>query len=158
MLLNNFLVFLQESRLAHAVDGSRYLIMLIQLSHILAFTLLIALVLAFTLRTQGWALGSVPLAALARSLQVPYRIALSVALLAGFLLFVPRAVAYGNNSAFLAKLLLLVLAAVSRHFLTRKVLQREVQLEVSTGLKYAAATSLLLWFATAIAGRTVGFV
>lgn len=157
--MNDFslLALLQDNGFSQWLESSRYLTMAIQSVHLLALTLLLALAAGFALRSQGWLLGALSLSNFTRALHRPYLLALGLALGAGLLLFLPRAVVYGANQAFVVKAVLLVLAVSAQLLLTRHVLRKDLQ-QASRPLQLAAAGTLLLWFGTGVAGRAVGFV
>ncbi|HWK53825.1 MAG TPA: hypothetical protein VNR18_05600, partial [Hyphomicrobiales bacterium] len=85
------------------------------------------------------------------------RLALTVALVAGVLLFLPRAPAYGAKTIFVWKLGLLALAIGAQTLLHTRLLRVRGQ-EPAAPLKGLAVLALALWFFTAAAGRAVGFV
>jgi hypothetical protein len=152
------LSLIQNSAVAQFFDAGRYLTMAVQIVHILSFTLLLAVVLALALRVQGWSLNAVPLEQLSRALQRPYRLALGVALTAGILLFLPRALAYGVKDVFILKLLLLALAIGAQSLLQWRTRALSESASAPPLLKGLALVSLLLWFGSAAAGRAIGFV
>ena len=158
MSLEQVLLSLQETALGRFLDEGRYLPMLVQALHILAFTLLLAVVLVLALRVQGWALSALPLNRLASSLQRTYRWALGVALVAGFLLFLPQADFYGLKPVFQWKLLILLVAVAVHALVQRGVSNLPADRAASAPLKSLALLSLLLWVTTAVAGRAIGFV
>lgn len=204
MQFDAFFAFVQSSPLATLLDGSRYISMAIQIVHILGFTFLLALALAFNLRVLRLALRELPLAELAATLQRPFLIALGVAVLAGILLFLPRAVAYAGNTPFVWKMGLLIAASLSQLVLlrtlsaspaveatvtsttprrlpgsaalaaglpaiawysaaagdgSRGVAPTRTRLsEAALPLRAAALLAVLLWLATGIAGRAIGFM
>jgi hypothetical protein len=153
----SLLALLQDNGFAQWLGSSRYLTMVIQSVHLLSLTLLLALAAGFALRSKGWLLGSLSLSGFTRALQRPYQLALVLALGAGLLLFLPRAVVYGANKAFVVKAVLLVLAVAAQLLLTRHVLRNDLQ-QASRPLQLASVATLLLWFGTGVAGRAIGFV
>ncbi len=157
-MLNSFLEFLQQSSLSGLIAGSRYGAMAIQTVHVLGFTLLLAVVVAFNLRAHNVALRSLSLRRMTASLRRYYAAALTAALLAGFLLGMPRAVAYWGNIAFVYKLALLLPVVVLQFLLQQRALALPEGAEASAPLRLSAALALVLWFAVGAAGRAIGFV
>lgn len=157
-MLNAFLEYLQQTSVSALIANSRYGAMVIQTFHVLGFTLLLAVVLAFNIRAQNVALGSLSLRNFARALGPYYYTALFVALGAGFLLGMPRAVAYWGNIAFVYKLALLVPAVALQLVLDLRARTSVAGAGASVPLRIVAALSLLLWFTVGIAGRAIGFV
>jgi hypothetical protein len=158
MFSQHWLSLIQNSAVAQFFDVGRYLTMGVQIVHILSFTLLLAVVLALTLRVQGWSLRALPLKRFFFALQRPYRVALGAALAAGVLLFLPRALAYGIKEVFTLKLVLLALAIGTQVLLQRGVRGLGENAAATPALKSLALLSLLLWFGSAAAGRAIGFV
>lgn len=153
-LFNN----LQQSALAQLLDGSRYIAITVQILHILGFVFLLAIVLALTLRIQRLALLGSPVASFVGSLQRAYQVSLRVSIAAGVLLFIPRAIAYGNNPAMFYKVVFLILAVLVQAFVHRSTRALAVEEEVGPVLRATSWFALLLWFAAGGAGRAIGFV
>jgi|GEM_PF-989956 hypothetical protein len=158
MVLEQVLWSLQDNGLSHFLDEGRALTMVVQTFHILGFTLLLAVVLALTLRVQGWALTALPVERLSALLSKPYRWSLGVALAAGVLLFLPRAVAYGVKEVFLWKLAILAVAIGAHALVQRQARVVPVGAAAGAPLRSLALVSLFLWFTSAAAGRAIGFV
>ncbi len=152
-----FLSLLQDSSLAALLDESRYISMGVQSLHVLGFTFLLALVVAFNLRVQRVALATVTVARFTRSTNKLYYAGLAAALVGGALLFLPRSIAYGDNWALQYKLGLLAIAMVLQYLLQRKALSLG-DAEASAPLRITAAVTLALWFVVGAAGRAIGFV
>ncbi len=149
---------LQHSTLATLIDGSRYILMVIQGFHLLALVLLLGLVFAFNVRVQGLLLTPVPLASLARSLSKPFAVVLTVAVVAGVLLALPRSVIYSHNSPFMWKMGFLLGGALLQTWLLRRSLLLPADARVPWVLRGGAALALVLWLSTGMAGRAIGFV
>lgn len=124
MQMSAFLNFLQSSWLATLLDGSRYIAMTVQIVHILGFTFLLALVLAFNLRVLRLALRTLAVGHMARALERPFLITLLVAVIAGSLLFLPRANTYAANAPFVWKMALLLGASAIQILLLRTATAR----------------------------------
>jgi hypothetical protein len=157
-MLTGFLQFLQHTSLSAFIANSRYGAMVFQTFHVLGFTLLLAIVVAYNIRTQNIALRSLSLKKFSAALGGYYYGALLVALAAGFLLGMPRAVTYWGNIAFVYKIALLAPAIVLQLILQNRASATAEGTEASAPLKVVAALSLLLWFLVGAAGRAIGFV
>lgn len=155
--MGGLLAGLQHSGLASLLDSSRYVSMGVQALHVLGFTFLLAVVLAFNLRIQKLALRGVTVAGFSRSINSLYYGSLAAALGGGILLFLPRSIAYGGNRALVFKLALLLVVIVLQYGLQRRAALLAGN-EASIPLRVAAALTLLLWFVVGAAGRAIGFV
>ncbi|HEY0963744.1 MAG TPA: hypothetical protein VGE69_15445 [Pseudomonadales bacterium] len=158
MSLETVAIALQDSRIAAFVDGSRYILMVVQAFHLLGLTFLLAVALAFNLRVLRVSLRGLPVPDLARALHWPFVATFAISVMAGVLLFLPRATTYARNDPFVWKLALLGGAAVAQFLLLRKAFVFARQQEASTSLRTLSALALLLWLATGVAGRAIGFV
>lgn len=158
MSLQNFATTLQDSSIAVAVDGSRYILMVVQAFHLLGLTFLLAVALAFNLRVLRLTLRSLPLADLARALRWPFIASFVISVAAGVLLFLPRAATYARNDPFVWKLLLLTAAAIAQALLLRRAFVLAQPREASVPLRALSAFTLVLWLSTGVAGRAIGFV
>jgi hypothetical protein len=158
MITDTFINWLQDSSIATAVDGSRYILMVVQAFHLLGLTFLLALALAFNLRVLGLSLRKLPLPDIARALRWPFVATFVVAVGAGILLFLPRATTYARNDPFVWKLVLLIAAAVAQVVLLRRAFVLAQPQEASVPLRALSALTLVLWMSTGVAGRAIGFV
>jgi len=123
--------------------------------HIMAIGALWTSVLLMDLRILG-AFADVGQAPFVRLLR---RVALSAfcgALLTGPLLFAVRASEYVTMPVFLAKMALIVLAALN--FISFQWLAGRREKSGGSFLKLLAATSIALWTGVLMAGRFIGFV
>jgi hypothetical protein len=155
---NNFFASLQASSLAVLLDGSRYIAMSIQIVHLLALTFLLGLVLAINIRVLRLSLRALPVGVFARAMTKPYVITLMLAIVAGILLFLPRAATYATNVAFIWKMALVLTAGTSQLFLLRHISVLPAKQEASLPLRIGSLLTLVLWIATGVAGRAIGFV
>lgn len=158
MTTANFISWLQESTIANLVDGSRYILMVVQAFHLLGLTFLLAVALAFNLRVLRLSLRNLPLADLARALKWPFIATFVVAVGAGILLFLPRAATYARNDPFVLKLVLLTAAAIAQALLLRQAFALPQPQEATASLRVFSALTLVLWLGTGVAGRAIGFV
>ena len=124
--------------------------------HIAAIGTLFGDVLLMDLSVLGW-VRSVPREKLVSLLRRVALVAFAIALLTGLTLFSVQATNYVRNPAFLAKLVLIALAAIN--FLAFTVLDRTSRTTgTSPALRVLAGASILLWSGVLLAGRFIGFV
>jgi hypothetical protein len=150
--------FLQQSTLARLIDGSRYILMVIQGFHLLALVLLLGLALALNTRLQGLTLRLASVQEVARALQRPFWFTLAVTVVAGALLALPRLGTYSHNGPFLWKMGFLLVAALLQGILLRRSVQLPEYGAVPFTLRATSTCALLLWLGTGMAGRAIGFV
>lgn len=149
---------LAESALASAIRHSELAYPLLSSLHIVGIGILLGNILLLDLRL----LGVLRQNALAEVLSLLSRIAglgLGLAIASGLLLFSVQPQHYLHNPAFLLKLALLSLALLNLLLVQYSQSWQQAQSgsQVSSGLKLAAACSLLLWLAIIIAGRWIAF-
>lgn len=150
---------LAESALASAIRHSELAYPLLSSLHIVGIGILLGNILLLDLRL----LGVLRHSALAEVLSLLSRVAglgLGLAIASGLLLFSVQPQHYLHNPAFLLKLALLSLALLNLLLVQYSQSWQQAQsgAQVSSGLKLAAACSLLLWLAIIIAGRWIAFV
>lgn len=153
-----FLYSLQHSGVSSLIESSRYISMGLQTFHVLGLIFLLAIVIAFNIRLHRIALLTLPVGRFTQSISRSYYLGLLVTLVAGFLLFLPRAIAYGANWAFDYKLVFLAIAVVLQFLLQQRTLALPEGTEASAPLRIVAGLSLMLWFVVGAAGRAIGFV
>ena len=120
--------------------------------HVLSAMFVVGTVLMADLRLLGWAGQRYPVTVITSEV-VPWTwSAFVIATVTGVGLLMPRASWYVANPAFLAKAVLLLLAAVNMLVLHFFALRTErVRLQMTTG-----ACSLLVWAGVVLAGRWIG--
>lgn len=131
---------------------------LLSATHIFSLGVLVGAITTLDLRLLGLFRGQ-PLRVLANPLLRMAVIGLALAVTSGFLLFSVRPVEYAANPAFLIKLVLLAMAAVNIAVLHCLPYWKQAQDRAlpHASIQAAAAISLLLWPATIVAGRWIGF-
>lgn len=127
--------------------------------HILSLAVLVGSIATLDLRVLGL-FRNVPLAHIGPLLSRMAAIGVMCTLVTGFLLFSVRPVAYAQNPAFVAKLVLVsfgIVNAIAVHRLPhwRTAVQGE---GVHPGLKLSAGLSLAIWVSAVISGRWIAFV
>ena len=152
MSLEAFWTWLEMQPLAAHIGETAWFPFLESL-HVLSAMFVVGTVLMADLRLLGWSARRYPLTVVTSEV-VPWTWgAFVIATVTGVGLFIPRASAYVANPAFLAKVVLLVLAGVNMlvlHFVGMRDLERR-RVQMATG-----ACSLFVWAGVVLAGRWVG--
>jgi len=151
MVLEQFWTWIEMQPLAARVGESAWFPFL-ESVHVLSAMFVVGTVLMADLRLLGWSALRYPVTVVTGEV-VPWTWgAFVIATLTGVGLFITRASAYVANPAFLAKVVLLLLAGVNMlvlHFFALRTAR--VRLQVTTG-----ACSLLVWAGVVLAGRWIG--
>lgn len=133
-----------------ALRASFFVYPLVNAAHIAAIGALVTAIVLMDLRILGW-LGSIPAGAFIRVMRRVAIGAFVFAVASGLALFSIRASDYVENPAFLLKIGLLLAAGLNAAAFHRQI--------AGSGLaKASAGLSLVLWPATLVAGRFIGFV
>jgi hypothetical protein len=122
--------------------------------HIAAIGTLFGSVLLLDLSVLG-RIRSIPHNKLVPLLRNVVLVAFVFAALTGLTLFSVQATTYVRNPAFLAKLILILLAVMN--FFVFAILDRRMGDSSPTWLRVSAIVSLLLWSSVLLAGRFIGF-
>ncbi|HZF45751.1 MAG TPA: DUF6644 family protein [Sphingomonadaceae bacterium] len=146
---------------ADAVRQSASLFPLLESIHVLALTLVFGTIAIVDLRLLGVRLHRASAKTLIAEL-LPYTWgAFALAVLSGGMLFSSNAVLYTQNTQFVAKMALILLAGLNMLAFHSTVYRRiegwDVDGPPPAAARFAGATSLLLWSAIIILGRWVGF-
>ena len=142
-----FLAGIEGSTAVEALKSSFYVYPLVNAAHIFCIGALVALVLLIDMRLLG-AFAELERERFVARLRTLALAAFSGAALTGLALFSIRATEYAENPAFLAKLGLLLLAGLNFMFFARS----------GAPPRPALLASMLLWPATLVAGRFIGFI
>ena len=152
MVLEAFWTWLELQPLAARIGESAWFPFLESL-HVLSAMFVVGTVLMADLRLLRWSAMRYPLT-IVTSEVVPWTWgAFAIATVTGIGLFITRASAYVANPAFLAKVVLLLLAGLNMaalHFVALRDAER-VRLQ-----QFAGACSLLVWSGVVLAGRWIG--
>jgi hypothetical protein len=148
-----------ESGIARALRASGTLYASMNAAHILGLALLVGAILPLDMRIAG-AFRSVALADLARVLRPVAVTGLALATLTGALLFTVNPADYLANPAFRLKLLLLLAALANLIAIERSPAFHRARAghPPGTALRAGALASAMLWIATLLAGRWIGFL
>jgi hypothetical protein len=147
--------WIQNTEFFTALRASAYVHPIVLALHLSAISLFGGMIVLTDLRLLGWALKSLPSAAVIDALHVPKRIGFIIAATFGVLLFCSKAEQYYYNVYFRTKLALFLLVAVHA-LIFRKVYTRGAEPAVRT--RAAACLSLLIWSGILVAGRDIGYV
>jgi hypothetical protein len=133
---------------------------LIESLHVLAITMMMGTVALADLRLMGLINRDRPVSILLRE-TLPFTVgSFAVAVVTGTLLFVTHAVIYMQDGPFVAKLVLMAVAAVNIvifHGVTQRNMKQWDLGRVPVGAVIAGAISLGLWIAVLACGRWIGF-
>ena len=156
----SFFAWLEVTPVAVAVAESAWIFPTLEVLHVLGLALVVGSIAAFDLRTLGLAWRTRPLQTLVHEILPWTWSGFAIALATGALLFSSSATLYIENSAFLGKMALLVLAGLNVLFFHLHPHHRRLatQGHASLTLRTSAAVSLGLWTAIVVFGRWIGFV
>jgi hypothetical protein len=160
-VLAEALAGLEGLALAATLRGSTWLYPLVNAGHIVGIALLFGAIAPLDLRLMGvW--SGVPLSALLRVLVPVAGIGLSLAAVAGSLLFITKAGEYVGSAFFQAKMVMLALAlgnVAAFHALRRRKGRGSDPAPLpSVALqRLQGATSLTLWLCVIVLGRLIGY-
>ncbi len=119
----SWLVWLEDSSLGQAMRGEVGLYLIIEMVHIIGFTLLVGSVILFDLRVPGWS-KDIPIMALARHLLTWALAALLLIVPAGLMMFAIHPNDFMSNGVFILKLCLIAAAGPTRHCFTSASIAR----------------------------------
>jgi hypothetical protein len=150
-----------ESPLAVRIAEDPVLFPWIELTHVLAITIVFGSILLVDLRLMGIAARDYPIARLSKAVVPVTWIAFVIAAISGSLLFISNAVTYYGNFYFRAKMLLMICAGLNMaifHIWTwRSVRQWDETPHVPLAVKSAGLISALVWVSIVVCGRWIGF-
>jgi hypothetical protein len=156
MTLLPFFQWCEAMWLGNAIRTSLWLFPVIEAVHLLGLCVLGGTVLVVDMRMLGLGLRRQPIAQLARDMR-PWLVAsLAVMLLTGTALFLSESVKCYYSSSFWVKITTLPLAILFT-FTVRERIARHGGVDATAATRFAAVTSLTLWFVIAAAGRWIGF-
>lgn len=154
--MTNWPAVLEATTLATALRESVWVYPLVNSAHILGVALLVGAIVPLDLRLLG-AWREIPLAPLWRVLTRMAAVGLAVAIMAGVLLFVSRAVDYVESALFLSKMSLVAVGLANVAILYRFAPVGPPADRPSMRVRVAAGVSLGVWPAVAVLGRLVGY-
>ena len=157
--MNEALTAIESWPLAEELRRSLYLYPLVNALHIFGLALLIGSILPFDLRILGL-FRDVPLQPLAGFLPGVAAAGLSIAVIAGALLFIVRPLDYAENPAFLIKIALVGLGTMNAVVQQLSPGFRAIIAggRPSAAIRMRAGLSLAVWPAALLAGRAIGYI
>lgn len=158
-MLYELLAAIEQAPLAAMLRGSVWLYPLVNAAHIVGIALLFGAIVPLDLRLLG-AWKSLSLTALARILLPVAITGLTIAIVAGALLFITDARAYAGSPWFQAKIAFVALAVMNALMLRLVPAWRrrtEAGSPKGAGLRLAGAASIGLWLGAIVFGRLVGY-
>lgn len=151
--------YLETRELAMYI-GESWWFPLFESVHVVAATFLVGTIAMLDLRLLGFGATNHRVSRIAREI-LPWTIAAAiVAVLAGIPLFTTRATHYAHNTAFQAKVVLLVLAGVNMAYFHLKTERSIGTWDSATtpigAARLAGLSSMVLWAGVLLAGRWIG--
>jgi hypothetical protein len=146
-----------SSKTIDILRNAKYAIPLIQSLHLFGLTLVLGTTVIFNLRLLGLGFRQLELPSISKQL---WRLAVGGLLLSiasGILVFIPDPARYAANTAFKAKLVILILAILFHFTVFRRVVGAKPH-PVRRRVVWVAAVSLTLWFCVGWAGRAIAFL
>lgn len=132
----------------------------IETGHVVSLVLVFGSILLVDLRLMGLASRDYPVNALTRTILPITWVAFILAAVTGGLMFASNPYGYWGNTAFRAKLVLLVLAGVNMavfHLVTQRGGRLDRPGPLPGGARLAGLLSVLLWIGIVACGRWIGF-
>lgn len=155
-ILRPFFQWCDATVVGGAIRNSRFLFPIIESLHLLALTVLLGTVVVLNLRLVGAGLRGQPASLIARLLAPLTFWSLIGMLATGSLLFCSEALKCYDSPPFFVKMAALFLAIVFHWLVFRPVLNSPMEKAQAWRIA-TAATSMMLWFGVAMAGRAIGF-
>ena len=153
-----FCTWCNDSVFGHAVRDSVWLFPFVEIFHLLALSLLGAMLLLMNLRLVGVRFPGDRASILAQDFRPWILGCIAVMLISGFLMFSTEAVKMYGNWAFQWKMVFLVLAITYTFTIHRRVMAAEED-RIAPALRWlTAAVSVLLWLGVGLGGRAIGYV
>ena len=144
-----------------AVRMSWYVYPIILTLHLCGIALLGGMVLMTDMRMLGWTMRERAVSDVVNQLRVPKRIFLGLAVICGILLAGAKAEEYYYNPFFWTKMGILALLIVHQLIFRGRVYNKAGEFDrlkkMPGRVRFAAASSLLLWTCMVCAGRAIGY-
>jgi hypothetical protein len=147
-----------ESKVIDVLRNSKLAIPIIQSFHLFGIVLLLSSTVIINFRLLGIGLRGIRLEVLTREAWKWGKVGLLLAMMAGFLVFLPDPARYAANKSFLTKMSLLVVAILFQFTVYRKVVRAESVAVEARRHVIVPVLSLTLWFGVAWAGRAIAFL
>jgi hypothetical protein len=158
MFLQHLWQMSYQSKLIDVLRNSKLAIPIIQSFHLFGIVLLLSSMVIMNFRLLGIGLRGIRLQVLTREAWKWAKVGLLLAMMAGFLVFLPDPARYAANKSFLTKMSLLLVAILFQFTVYRKVIRAESLAPESRRHVLVPLLSLTLWFGVAWAGRAIAFL
>jgi hypothetical protein len=159
--MENFFRHINEWPLSDTIRSSALAFPWLESVHVLAIALVLGTIAVVDLRLLGLASAHRPVTILVKRILPITWVAFVVAVITGLAMFISNVEQYIENTAFLVKMLLLVLAGINMivfHLVTyRGVGQWDTSARTPATARAAGAISLSVWIAVVAFGRWIGF-
>lgn len=156
-----FLNWLESSAMATFFRQSLWMYPAVEIVHITSFSILVGTAVLFDLRLLGLS-RKLPVTDCLRYVNVLARSSFLLILPSGLILFMVDATSMATNSAFLLKMLLLVLALANAWIFHRIILKSanawNVGVHPPLKAKVAGVFSILLWVSVITCGRLIAYI
>ncbi len=155
-----WLDWLGDSALGAAMRGELWLYPLVEVVHIIGFTVLVGSVVMFDLRVLGLSKG-IEVTALARHLLIWSLAALLLIVPAGLMMFSAHPHDFASNNVFILKLGLIATAGINAALfhvgIYRTVSRWDTDVPSPALAKGQALLSIALWFSVILCGRLLAY-
>jgi uncharacterized membrane protein YcfT len=156
-LLHQFDVWIYNSPTPGIIRDSKYAIPIIQTFHLVGITTILGTTVVTNLRLLNLGYREIPLDVIVSQLRRWFKIGLITTLASGFIVFVVDPVRYVQNTSFIVKMCLLLLAIIYQFTIFRRVLKSNPSPALSMVNLVPSVISLTLWFGVGWAGRAIAF-
>jgi len=153
----SFFQWCENSLIGAGIRHSTWQFPIIETIHLLGLTILFGSLMVVDLRLLGIVLRRHSVAVVAGDFMIWFWTALLISACTGVAMFLSEATRMSYNSAFFAKIVLIVLAVAFHLTVHRGVVTPGASKSAFMG-KFAACLSLLCWLSVALAGRAIAFV
>jgi hypothetical protein len=147
-----------DSPTIDVLRNSKYAIPVIQSFHLFGITLLLGGMVILNLRLLGMGFTQLPMAMLGKQVWRWALAGLALAIVSGFLVFLPDPARYAANYAFRTKMSVLCLAVLFQFSLFRRAIRSDTAESRTRSTSVVAVLSLTLWFLVGWAGRAIAFL
>lgn len=161
LIAGSLLNQLETSSVALFFRQSMWLYSIVEIVHIVSFSLLVGAAILFDFRLLGLS-KKLPVIDCLNILSVWAKASFAFIIPSGFILFMVDATAMAGNTAFLTKLVLILLAVLNawifRQYIIRDIRVWNKGVSSPWKAKVAAVFSVLLWIAVISCGRLIAYI
>jgi hypothetical protein len=162
MSLETFFQSIEDSAIGTAMRSNELLFPVVESLHVVALATVVGTIGFVDLRLMGFGAERKSASATMSDVLPITRIAFIITILTGLMLFTSSAVKYSQNAAFLTKMVLLTIALINIayfHLVTAKdITSWDNATQTPLVVRFAGASSLLLWIGVVTTGRWIGFL